>query len=375
MKLLEYQGKELFREFDIPVPEGSIATSVRQTEKIARNLGGKVAVKAQVSVGGRGVAGGIKLVDSPEEAAKAARSILGSEIKGEKVNQLLITRAVDIAKELYVGITLDRSQKKPVVILSTEGGVDIEEVARQKPQAIHRFYIHPLEGIQPFQIRKILFRAGFKDQLFKSSYRIIEKLYKAFLKYKATLVEINPLAITGDGKLVAIDSKFIIDDDSLSQFPKLNKFAKTVGGSLEEKAKEAGLQYVKLDGNIGVIGNGAGLVMATLDVIQAEGGKPANFLDIGGGASSDRVKKALEIVSLDERIEGILVNIFGGITRCDQVAKGIIAAKESLGLDHPMVVRLTGTNESEGRKILEEKDITPVSSLEKGVRQIVKFIN
>ncbi len=220
-----------------------------------------------------------------------------------------------------------------------------------------------------------MFKAGFKDHLFKSSYRIIEKLYQTFLKYKATLVEINPLAITGDDKLVAIDSKFIIDEDSLFQFPKLKKFAKTVGDSLEEKAKEAGLQYVKLDGNIGVIGNGAGLVMATLDVIQIEGGKPANFLDIGGGASGDRVKKALEIVSLDGRIKGILVNIFGGITRCDQVARGIISAKESLGLDHPIVVRLTGTNESEGRKILEESDITPVSSLQKGVRQIVRLIN
>lgn len=374
MKLLEYQGKKLFKEFDIPVSEGSIAKSAQKTEAIAKKLGGKVVVKAQVLVGGRGKAGGIKLVNSPKEAGEAARLILASTIKGERVKQVLVTKAVDIERELYLAITLDRGQKKPVVILSTLGGVDIEEVAKKNPDAICKFHIHPLEGIQPYQIRKILFQSGFKDGLFKPMQEIIERLYQAFQKYKATLVEINPLAVTQDGDLIAIDSKFIIDD-LLHELPALKKFSETQAHSLKARAKEAGLKYVRLDGNIGVVGNGAGLVMATLDVIQSEGGKPANFLDIGGGASSAKVRTALEIVSTDKRIKGILVNIFGGITRCDQVAQGILSAKESLGLSQPIVVRLTGTNESEGRGILQRSDITPVSSLEKGVKKIIELID
>lgn len=375
MKLLEYQGKKLFKEFDIPVSEGSIAQSAQETEAIAKKLGGRVVVKAQVLVGGRGKAGGIKLVNSPKEAGEAARLILASTIKGERVKQVLVTKAVDIERELYLAITLDRGQKKPVVILSTLGGVDIEEVAKKNPDAICKFHIHPLEGIQPYQIRKILFQSGFKDGLFKPMQEIIERLYQAFQKYKATLVEINPLAVTQDGDLIAVDSKFVIDDDSLHELPVLKKFTETQAHPLEDRAKEAGLQYVRLDGNIGVVGNGAGLVMATLDVIQSEGGKPANFLDIGGGASSAKVRSALEIVSTDKRIKGILVNIFGGITRCDQVAQGILSAKESLGVSRPIVVRLTGTNESEGRRILQRSDITPVSNLEKGVKQIIELVD
>jgi succinyl-CoA synthetase beta subunit len=297
------------------------------------------------------------------------------EIKGEPVEKVLVAKAVEISQEFYLGITLDRSHRMPVVIFSTEGGVEIEEVAKAKPEAIFRFHVHPLEGPHPYQIRNVLFKAlidkGIQGQLFG----IFQKLYHAFTKYQANLVEINPLALTPSGELIAIDSKFIIDDDALPQLGELAGWRDSGReGSQEQAAREAGLNYVKLDGDIGIVGNGAGLVMATLDLVAALGGRPANFLDIGGGASAGQMEKALEIVLSDPQVKGLFLNIFGGITRCDEVARGLIEAQKKLQVEIPMVVRLTGTNEEEGRALLQESGISPVAEMEEGARRIVELI-
>jgi succinyl-CoA synthetase beta subunit len=363
MRLLEYQGKELFKKVGIPISEGKVASTPDEVEAIAQDFGGEVVVKAQVLAGGRAKAGGIKLASTPAQARECATTILGMEIKGERVSHVLVTKSKRIKKELYLGITIDRSARKPVVIFSTEGGVEIEEVAREKPEAIFRFYVNPLEGPRPYQIRNVLFKAKFKSW---ELYDIFEKLYQAFVKYQATLVEINPLAVTDDG-LVAIDSKFIIDDDASLKLPWEERLT-----DQEREAKQSGLQYVKLDGNIGIIGNGAGLVMATIDVIKLKGGKPANFLDIGGGASAEQMQKAIKIVQKGAR--GIFINIFGGLTRCDEVARGILKARDELKIGVPMVVRLVGTNESEGRKILEKGGISAIADLEEGAEKITKEV-
>lgn len=373
MKLLEYQGKELFKKVGIPVAAGQVAATPEEAEKLAQKLG-KVVIKAQVLVGGRGKAGGIKLANTPEEARRLAAEILGSQLKGETVKQVLVTRAVDIEKEFYLGMTIDRAAKQPVIIFSPKGGVDIEEVAQEEKEAIFKFHVNPLEGLQPYQIRNMLFGAKIESRLFKPLYQIIEKLYQAFTAYEVILVEINPLALT-DGGLLAIDAKFIVDDDALPRLPSLAAYSNSIMVSpQEQEAFEADLQYVKLEGNIGIIGNGAGLVMATLDVVKLMGGKPANFLDIGGGATALQMKKALELLLRNSAVEGIFINIFGGITRCDEVAKGLVAAKEELKINRPMVVRLTGTNEEEGRKILERSGIAPVASLEEGAKAIVGLV-
>ncbi len=376
MRLLEYQGKQLFERAGLPVLAGEMASTPDEAERIARELGGTVVVKAQVLIGGRGKAGGVKLAQSPAEAKAHAEAILGMDIRGETVHAVLVTAAADIDQEFYLSITLDRARRKPVLILSTEGGVDIEEVARSKPEAIARVALDPLLGLQPFQVRRALFEADVDKALFKPMGAVIRSLYEAFTRFEASLVEINPLALTPGGELIALDAKFVVDDDALFRQPDVRAF----GGEahqdpLEARAKEAGLQYVKLEGDVGVIGNGAGLVMSTLDVVQLAGGRPANFLDIGGGASAEVMSKALEIVLSDRDVKGLFVNIFGGITRGDEVAKGLIAARDSVGIRVPMVVRLTGTNDQEGRALLEGASITPVASMEEGASQIVERVS
>lgn len=372
MRLQEYQGKELFRRVGIPVADGKVAFSAAEAEEIAHELGCPVVVKAQVLVGGRGKAGGIKLAQTPHEARAHAENILQMTIKGERVRKVLVTRAVEIEREFYLSITIDRAAKKPIAIFCAEGGMEIEELARTHPEKITKFHIDPLLGLQPYQIRKALYQAAIEPNLIKPFSEIFLKLSHAFTQYRASLVEINPLALT-NGQLIAIDSKFIIDDDDvpaelagweeeeLSQSPQ------------ERTAKSAGLQYVKLDGTIGIIGNGAGLVMATLDLVALYGGRPANFLDIGGGANAELMKKALQIVLADPQVRGVFINIFGGITRCDEVARGLVQTQQELGIHVPLVVRLTGTNETEGRKILEEHGITPVGEMEEGAAQIVRL--
>lgn len=371
MRLQEYQGKELFRRVGIAVADGKVALTPAEAEGIAGDLGCPVVVKAQVLVGGRGKAGGIKLARTPQEARVHAEAILNMTIKGERVRKVLVTKAVEIEREFYLSITIDRAAKKPIAIFSAEGGMEIEELAKARPEKIIKFHIDPLIGLQSYQVRTALYRANIEPSLMKPLSEIFFKLYQAFVQYHAQLVEINPLALA-DGKLIAVDSKFIIDDDDIPAELAGWEEEELAGSPEERAAKQAGLQYVKLDGTIGIIGNGAGLVMATLDMVALKGGRPANFLDIGGGASAEMMKKALQIVLSDPNVRGLFINIFGGITRCDEVARGLVAARQELGIRVPMVVRLTGTNEAEGRKILEAQGITPVADMEEGAAEIVR---
>jgi succinyl-CoA synthetase beta subunit len=374
LKLLEYQGKQLFEQVGLPVPPGRLARTPEEAERVARELGTPVVVKAQVAAGGRGKAGGVKLAQIPEEARRQAEAILNITIQGEPVRTLLITRAVEIDREYYLGITLDRSARRPVLIFSTQGGVDIEEIARTSPESIHKFHISPLEGLHAYQVRQMLYESDVPRDQFRALGDVTGRLYRAFTEYRAHLVEINPIAITPEGELWVLDSKFILDDDDLpAEIPGVVQEALD---PLEQAAKGADLQYVKLDGDIGIIGNGAGLVMSTLDVAQLMGGRPANFLDVGGGASADQMKKALELVLSDPGVRGVFINIFGGITRCDLVAQGIVAARQDLDIQVPMVVRLVGTNEEEGRKILQETSgVIPVASMEEGAEKIVRLVH
>jgi succinyl-CoA synthetase beta subunit len=372
LRLKEYQGKKLFRAVGLPVSEGELATTPQQATEVAVRLGFPAVIKANVLVGGRGKAGGVKLANSRDEVRQQAERILNLTIQGEKVSEVLITRAVEIKREFYLSITLDRSAHSPVIIFSPAGGMEIEEVARRSPEQIYKFHIAPLEGLHPYQIRSMLFQTDLERPLFGPLSETIEKLYQAFTRYHATLVEINPLAISADGSLIAIDSKFIIDDDDIP--PELESWSEEASENpLERQAREQGLQYVKLDGTIGVIGNGAGLVMATLDLIQLKGSRPANFLDIGGGANAAQMKKALEFVAADEQVQGIWINIFGGITRCDEVTQGLVEAVEAMKLKRPLVVRLIGTNEAKGNAILSAHGFTPVASMEEGAEAIVRL--
>jgi len=374
VRLQEYQGKELFKRVGIPVSEGQVAISPHEVLVIAHELGPPVVIKAQVLVGGRGKAGGIKLANSPTEARQHAESILGMSIKGERVHKVLVTRAVEIEREFYLSITVDRSVKQPVVIFSADGGMEIEEVAKTNPNAIIKFHIDPLMGLQSYQVRNALYRAGVESALMRPFSDIFLKLYQAFTQFKANLVEINPLAMIEGGKLIAVDSKFIVDDEEVPAEIAGWENEELADNPQEQMAKKDDLQYVKLDGEIGVIGNGAGLVMSTLDLVALKGGKPANFLDIGGGANAEQMKKALQIVLSDPQVQGLFINIFGGITRCDEVAKGLVATRHELGIRVPMVVRLTGTNEAEGKEILKVDGIAPVGDMEDGAAEIVRRV-
>lgn len=377
MRLLEYQGRLLLREAGITVPEGDVADTPEEAYEItSRELDGKAVVKAQVPVGGRGKAGGIKIADSPEEAREVSKSLLGSKLKGEEISRLLLVEPVDIEQEFYISVLLDRGTKGPIVIFSVEGGVDIEEVAAKTPEKIHKVRPDPIMGLQPYQIRELLYQSEIEEKTFKEFYGLVEKLFQAYQEYGATLVEINPVALTTEGELLALDSKVKIDDDSraLEEVERIlpegeERKDKT---ELERKAADVGLQYVELDGTIGVIGNGAGLVMATLDVLEQKGGQPANFLDVGGGADADLMAKAYEIVTEKVGLKGLFINIFGGITRCDEIAKGIVKALEEKEANLPLVVRLTGTNEKQGRKILEENGISAAESLDEGAEEVIE---
>lgn len=362
---MEWQGREIFAREGIPVAEGDVARSPERAREIARALGGPVVVKAQVPVGGRGKAGGVKLAHGPEEAEEVARRLLGGRIKGAQVGSLLVVRAVEIGSEHYLGITVDRGGRQPVMIYSPAGGVDIEEVARTRPEAVRKEGIPPLEGPWPFRLRRLFSAAPVA--LRKELFGVATRLYRVFEKYECSLVEINPLAETAGG-LMALDAKVIIDDDHRpgGQFEGLSEADED---PLEAEAKASGLSFVRLDGDIGIIGNGAGLVMATLDLVARAGGRPANFLDIGGGARADRVRKAVELVVRSGGIKVLLVNVFGGITRCDEVARGIVEAAR--GLDLPVVVRLTGTNERQGREILAQAGLVPVETMEEGAARAV----
>ena len=356
MDLYEYQGKELFRRFGIPVSDGRLATTPEEARAAAEELGGQVVVKAQVLAGGRGKAGGIKLADGPDEAAAHAGAILGMDIRGHVVRRVWIEQASDIATEYYLSVTFDRGEKKPLFMFTKEGGIDIEEVASERPDALVRLHIDPLEGFQPYQARRLIYGAGIDDPgQQKQILGIIQRLYDAFVGADAMLCEINPLIVTPDGEVKALDSKFTVDDNALYKHPEIAEMRDLEAYPPEERAaREKGVTYVKLDGEVGILGNGAGLVMSTLDVIALAGGKPANFCDLGGGGDAEGVVDALEIISADPQVKSILFNIFGGITRCDEVARGILQALDRIDIDEPIVVRLDGTNAEEGRRLLAE---------------------
>ena len=356
MDLYEYQGKELLREYGVETLEGIVATSPQEARAAAEQLGGgTVAVKAQVLIGGRGKAGGIKVVKNPEEAQEAAQRILGMDIRGHTVRHILVEAGAEIESEMYLSITVDRAAKQPLILFSTEGGVDIEEVAERNPEAIVRIHIDPLLGLLPYQVRELVFNAGLEGDVSKGVGKILNNLYRAFNESDATLVEINPLVSTKDGNVLALDAKVTVDNSSLFRHRNIAELHDVEPADPEEqRAQEAGLQYVKLDGDVGILGNGAGLVMSTLDVVSQAGGEPANFLDVGGGADADQISEALDIVTANERVKSVLFNIFGGITRCDEVARGLLSALERSGSALPIVVRLDGTNAEEGRQILAE---------------------
>ena len=355
MDLFEYQGKELLRKFDVPVPEGRVATTPEEAADAARGLGGKVVVKAQVQVGGRGKAGGIKLASSPEEAQEVAGQILGMDIKGHTVKRVLVERAGDIKSEYYFSFLLDRSERKFLGMMSAKGGIDIEEVAETDPDAIARVHVDPLLGVSDFHARELVFGANIDADARKEAIAMIPKLYDAFVGLDASLVEVNPLVLTGEGRVVALDAKVSVDESADYRHPFFAELKSAHEVPEQERlAKEKGLNFIKLDGDVGIIGNGAGLVMSTLDVVKAAGGDPANFLDVGGGAGAELLSNALEVIMSDSGVKSVLVNIFGGITRCDLVAEGIIDAFGRLDVKVPVVVRLDGTNAEQGRKMLRD---------------------
>lgn len=355
MDLFEYQGKELLRKFDVPVPEGRVAETPEDAAEAAKGLGGKVVVKAQVQVGGRGKAGGIKLASSPEEAREVASQILGMDIKGHTVKRVLVERAGDIKEEYYFSFLLDRSERKFLGMMSAKGGVDIEEVADTDPDAIARVHVDPLAGISDFHARRLVFGSKIDPEARKEAIAMIPKLYRAFVELDASLVEINPMILTGDGRVVALDAKVSLDESAFYRHPNFEELKSAHDIPEQERfAKERGLNFIKLDGDVGIIGNGAGLVMSTLDVVKAAGGEPANFLDVGGGAGAELLASAIEVITSNPEVKSVLVNIFGGITRCDLVAEGILAALEKLDVKVPIVVRLDGTNAEQGRKMLAD---------------------
>ncbi|RRR72356.1 MAG: ADP-forming succinate--CoA ligase subunit beta [Candidatus Viridilinea halotolerans] len=373
MKLHEYQARDLLAKYGVPVTGGGVATTPAEARAIAEQLGRRVVVKAQVFVGGRGKAGGVKLADSPDQAEVVAGQILGMSIKGLTVEKVLVAEAITYQKEIYLSAILDRGSKQVMMIASAEGGVEIEEVAKTNPQAIIKIPAHPTLGLQDYQARELAFAIGLSDgKQARQFAQIATALYRTFVASDASLVEINPLVIRDDGSLQALDSKVLLDDSALFRHPELAALRDSSDEpEAEQVAREADLTFIKLDGNIGCMVNGAGLAMATMDVVKLYGGEPANFLDIGGGASKDKVKKALQIILADPNVKSVMFNIFGGITRVDEVARGIIAALEEVPTQVPMVARLTGTNEAEGLRILGESQLIPATSLAEAAQKAV----
>jgi succinyl-CoA synthetase beta subunit len=362
MDLLEYQGKQLFRKHGVPTPDGRPAASVEEAVEAAEQLGYPVVVKAQVLIGGRGKAGGIKLAKDRAEAEEHAKAILGMDIRGFVVHELYVEKASDIAEEYYAAILLDRTAKKPLAMFSRMGGMDVEEVAENDPDALVRVHIDPLVGFSDFHARQLAFGAGIADDVIRPVGALLSKLYDAFVAEDAVLMEVNPLLVTGDRSVVALDAKVTIDGNAVFRHEDTAAF-RNIGAEdpQERMAKERGLTYVKLDGDIGILGNGAGLVMSTLDVVAQAGGSPANFLDAGGGSKAEAIVDAVEVILSDEKVRAVLFNIFGGITRCDEVARGLVTAFGQIDVKVPFVVRLDGTNDVEGREILAEAALPNVT--------------
>jgi succinyl-CoA synthetase beta subunit len=364
MDLLEYQGKQLFARHGVPVPRGGAASSVDQALDVADGIGYPVVVKAQVLIGGRGKAGGIKIAQDRDECRTHSEAILGMDIRGHTVRELWIEEASDIASELYASFVFDRAAKATLAMLSTQGGMDIEAVAEENPEAIARLHVDPLLGFQDFHARKLCFDAGVDADVVRPISALLTRLYEAYEQEEAMLVEVNPLIVKGDRSVGALDAKVTLDGNALFRHQE-NAQLRNVGAEdpQEVMAKERGLTYVKLDGDIGILGNGAGLVMSTLDVVAQAGGQPANFLDAGGGSKADAITSAVEVIISDPKVKAVLFNIFGGITRCDEVAKGLITAFEQIQPKVPFVVRLDGTNDKEGRALLAEANLPNVHTV------------
>ena len=377
MKLFEHEAKAIFSKYKVPIPFGELATSPAQAQEIATRLNAPVVIKAQVLVAGRGRAGGVLFAQSPSEAELAAKKMLGSEIRGIRVQSLLVEEKVPIRKELYFGITVDRSKRSYIAIASSEGGMEIEEVAAAMPEKIIKVIIDPLSGFRPYHASQIAKKLGYTGGQMAELVNIFLKQYRMAMDHDAELIEMNPLIETPEGKFIAADTRIIIDDSALYRHPEFKKRlieeAEAELTPQELEARKSGLAYVKLEGNIGVIGNGAGLVMATLDVVQLYGGSPANFLDVGGGASADRMAVALNLVLSDPQVRVVFINILGGITRCDEIAKGILEARSRIGLLKPMVIRLVGTNEEEGKRILTEAGVPVLDSMEEAAERAVRI--
>jgi len=373
LKLLEYQAKEIFRRYDIPTPRSEVAESPKGAREIAERLG-PVAIKAQLPVGGRGKAGGIKFAESPEEAEKIAGGLLGSRIKDIEIKKVLVEEKLDIKDELYLGVTVDRKNRCYVVLASSEGGVDIEEVAEETPEKIVKQMIDPLLGIRDYHCRSVAKRLGYSGREMNALAGFIRKLYRVAFEMDAELTEINPLALTEEG-FIAADARLNIDNNALFRHPNIAEIQRegelSEFSAREQEARTLGLTYVELDGDIGVIGNGAGLTMATLDSLTLLGGKPANFLDLGGGASPERIETAVTFVIKDSRVKTVFVNILGGITKCDDTARGIIETRRRLGSEKPIVVRMMGTNEEEGKRLLEEAGIETLDTMEEASERAV----
>ena len=385
MKIHEYQGKAILKEFGVPVPAGDVADTPAQARAIAQRLGGKVVVKAQVHAGGRGKAGGVKLADDPAGAEAAAKQILGMMLKtpqtppeGIKVLKVLVEEASPIASELYLSMTLDRGRGTHVVMASQAGGMEIEEVAATHPEKIIREWTDPALGLQAFQARTLAFGLGLEGEQFKQGVALIQSLFRAYLAKDCSLAEINPLVVTKDGRVVALDAKLNFDDNALFRHKEIVELRDVNEETpLDVEASRYNLNYIKLDGNVGCMVNGAGLAMGTMDLVKLAGGEPANFLDVGGGANEEQVKNAFRIILSDKNVRAILINIFGGIMRCDIIAKGVVAAVREMGLAIPVVVRLEGTNVDQGKAILRESGlkITPADGLADGARKVVDAAN
>jgi succinyl-CoA synthetase beta subunit len=374
LKIHEYQARDIYSRFGVPVPRSEVVTTAGDARRAAEEIGGTVVVKAQVHVGGRGKAGGVKLAKTPDEAEKAASLILGMDIKGLTVEKVLVADAVDIESEYYAGIIVDRQTKKPVFMVSAAGGIDIEEVARETPEKIHKLAVDPVAGLTADQARDLASKLDSRPGVVAQLADVIAKLYDAFVGSDASLAEINPLVVTPDERVLAIDAKINIDDNALYRHEDIAAMRDPSTETDElRKARELGLSYVKLEGNVGCIVNGAGLAMTTMDVIKHYGGEPANFLDIGGSSNPQKVVTALEIITSDPNVKSILINIFGGITRCDDVAKGLVQALTETTIDLPIVARLTGTNEEEARAILAEHELVTAETMDEAVEKAVEL--
>jgi succinyl-CoA synthetase beta subunit len=384
MKIHEYQAKAILARYGVPVPRGEVAFSRDEAEAVAGRLNAPVVVvKAQIHAGGRGKGGGIKLAKSREEAATLAGQMLGMKLvtpqtgaEGRIVRRLLIEEGLDIRNELYLGLLVDRATSKPLFLASPAGGMDIEEVARESPEAILRQQIDPAVGLQPYQARKLAFGMGLASEVASAAVPFLQALYRAFVETDASLVEINPCVVTGDGRLVALDAKLNFDDNALYRHPNLRELRDLdEEDPLEVEASKFGLNYIKLDGNVGCMVNGAGLAMSTMDIIKLAGGNPANFLDVGGGASAEQVKNAFKILIGDPHVRGVFINIFGGILRCDVLATGVVTAARELRIQVPVVVRMEGTNVEEGHRILRESGLnfTVAQGMKDGAEKIVRL--